>query len=143
MSNKFMKIKKYNLTLLLEGLLIIIPLITFALFSTISNSNLNGITQYESEIFPKTSAIQDINIVSPVNNTNITPESGYFPATYGFENDEGSTVPDGWTKDCWSSCDAMFIIIIMVTKKSLEWTMVVAWVKRRYIIILNIRLQGL
>ena len=40
--------------------------------------------------------IAKINIHSPENKTYIEPMSGYYPATYGFENDEDGSFPMGW-----------------------------------------------
>ena len=37
-----------------------------------------------------------INIHSPENKTYIEPMSGYYPATYGFENDENGNIPSEW-----------------------------------------------
>ncbi|TFF87924.1 MAG: hypothetical protein EU548_09580 [Promethearchaeota archaeon] len=44
---------------------------------------------------PKSSGTM-INITTPENKTYIGPMSGYYPATYGFENDADGTVPIGW-----------------------------------------------
>jgi hypothetical protein len=40
-----------------------------------------------------------INIITPESKTYTTPMSGYYPATFGFENDLDGTSPDGWTID--------------------------------------------
>ena len=53
---------------------------------------------------PKTSA-GEINILTPENITYTEPMSGYYPATYGFENDQVGTIPEGWTDESpYSSC---------------------------------------
>ena len=44
-----------------------------------------------AESDPETSA-GEITIVTPENKTYTGPDNGYFPATYGFENDEASRV---------------------------------------------------
>jgi len=44
---------------------------------------------------PKSSA-GEISIVTPENKTYTEPDIGYYPATYGFENDEDDTIPNGW-----------------------------------------------
>lgn len=44
---------------------------------------------------PKTSA-GEITIVTPENKTYTEPMSGYYPGTYGFENDEDDNLPDDW-----------------------------------------------
>ena len=40
---------------------------------------------------------QEINITTPENKTYTEPLSGYYPATYGFENDNTGDDPYGWT----------------------------------------------
>ncbi|MHA1671118.1 MAG: Loki-CTERM sorting domain-containing protein [Promethearchaeota archaeon] len=52
---------------------------------------------------PKTSA-GEITIVTPENITYTEPDSGYYPATYGFENDEDGRVPEGWVDTSGSGC---------------------------------------
>ncbi len=53
---------------------------------------------------PKTSA-DEISIFTPENTTYTEPMSGYYPATYGFENDQVGTIPEGWTDESpYSSC---------------------------------------
>ena len=44
---------------------------------------------------PKSSA-GDITIVTPENITYTEPDSGYYPATYGFDNDQTGSDPGGW-----------------------------------------------
>ena len=44
---------------------------------------------------PKLSA-GEITIITPENKTYTEPDSGYYPATYGFENDNNGDVPEGW-----------------------------------------------
>ncbi|MHA1931361.1 MAG: hypothetical protein ACW96X_02410 [Promethearchaeota archaeon] len=52
---------------------------------------------YESEVRHFT-VIEDISIsiLTPTNTTYSEPMRGYYPATYGFENDEDETIPEGW-----------------------------------------------
>jgi len=38
-------------------------------------------------------------IITPENNTYYEPMSGYYPATYGFENDENDVLPAGWVNN--------------------------------------------
>lgn len=45
---------------------------------------------------PKLSA-QEINITTPENKTYTAPMSGYYPGTFGFENDDLGIMPEGWT----------------------------------------------
>ncbi|TFG23719.1 MAG: hypothetical protein EU533_02905, partial [Promethearchaeota archaeon] len=37
-----------------------------------------------------------ITIITPENKTYTKPDNGYFPGTYGFENDEVGTIPEDW-----------------------------------------------
>ncbi|MFW9819841.1 MAG: hypothetical protein ACFFE5_09545, partial [Candidatus Thorarchaeota archaeon] len=52
-------------------------------------------TMYESDL--KSFSVRFLNIISPENKSYYKPMSGYYPATYGFENDEVDSVPFGWT----------------------------------------------
>ena len=51
-------------------------------------------TIYESDIRHFT--IGGINIITPENKTYTDPMSGYYPATYGFENDHDGSAPQNW-----------------------------------------------
>ena len=42
------------------------------------------------------SNIPSIEIITPENKTYTEPDIGYYPATFGFENDEDDTIPNGW-----------------------------------------------
>ena len=42
------------------------------------------------------SPIGGINLITPENKTYTEAMSGYYPATYGFENDEEGNFPSGW-----------------------------------------------
>ena len=61
--------------------------------------NSNGVKFDENNTdlskLPKTSGTQ-INITTPENKTYYKTMNGYYPATYGFENDENGDVPYGW-----------------------------------------------
>lgn len=50
-----------------------------------------------------------IKIKSPKNKTYTKPMSGYYPATYGFENDEVGTVPEEWVDVSGSGCSVAVI----------------------------------
>ncbi|MHA2182260.1 MAG: hypothetical protein ACXAAH_12655, partial [Promethearchaeota archaeon] len=52
-------------------------------------------TMYESDI--RYFSFKPINIITPENKTYSGPMSGYYPATYGFENDPSGLDPDDWT----------------------------------------------
>ncbi|MGB5910564.1 MAG: zinc ribbon domain-containing protein [Promethearchaeia archaeon] len=73
------------------------------LFSFISMSglillgcNLISREQYYGETNSFKSSNNEISIVSPENKTYSAPMSGYYPATYGFENDAAGTIPTNW-----------------------------------------------
>jgi hypothetical protein len=51
----------------------------------------------------------EINITTPENITYTEPMSGYYPATYGFENDQVGTDPSYWQDTSDSSCDSQVI----------------------------------
>jgi len=75
-------------------------LIIFSLFSyNFINFNTNLIykfkTNYKGENFLKSSD-NEISIATPENKTYSGLMSGYYPATYGFENDEDGITPLGW-----------------------------------------------
>ena len=48
------------------------------------------------DYIPKSST-GEINIITPQNKTYFQPDSGYYPASYGFESDEIGSIPHGWT----------------------------------------------
>ena len=54
-------------------------------------------TNYNSEIRCFTVDYRPIKIITPENKTYTEPMSGYYPATYGFENDENGSDPYEWT----------------------------------------------
>ena len=56
--------------------------------------NYNTNLEYKKD-FLKTSD-NEISIVTPENKTYSAPMSGYYPATYGFENDDDGSDPEGW-----------------------------------------------
>ena len=85
-----MKVKKSRVNINV-GLLILILSLTVA--GTI-NQNQSFSPQYKLET-PK-SGDGEITIITPENKTYTGPDSGYYPATYGFENDEDGTVPVDW-----------------------------------------------
>ena len=81
-----MNIKKTHFSI---GLLIFI--LSIAVVGTLNQ----GFTTQHIFETPKSSA-GEITIVTPENKTYTQPDSGYFPATFGFENDEINTIPEGW-----------------------------------------------
>ncbi|MFX0137805.1 MAG: hypothetical protein ACFFDN_29460 [Candidatus Hodarchaeota archaeon] len=50
-----------------------------------------------------------INIITPEEKTYTEPMSGYYPATWGFENDEIGTVPEEWGDDSGTGCSVAVI----------------------------------
>jgi len=54
-------------------------------------------TNYHSDVRYFTTNV--FNIVTPKNKTYTKPMTGYYPATYGFENDQVGNNPDKWTVD--------------------------------------------
>ncbi|MFX1257866.1 MAG: hypothetical protein ACFFAN_08410 [Promethearchaeota archaeon] len=75
-------------------------------------------TMYQSDI--RHFAIRGINIITPENKSYIEPMSGYYPATYGFENDEDGSFPKGWIDESYSDSYVKVISEIGEHKKVLE-----------------------
>jgi hypothetical protein len=50
-----------------------------------------------------------INITSPVNMTYFAGDSGYYPATYGFDNDTLGITPAGWIDNSGAGCSGTII----------------------------------
>jgi len=93
-----MLIKRFNAFKIFYLSLVII--ITFNAF-LFSNSLKFG--SYVENLQDKTSDLYDlkvsgpqINITTPENKTYYDPINGYYPATYGFENDKSNDSPDEW-----------------------------------------------
>ena len=83
-----MKLKKSHVNINISLLILVLSL---TVAGTINQSSK---LQYNLET-PKSSA-GEITIITPENKTYTGPMSGYYPATYGFENDEDGTIPDEW-----------------------------------------------
>jgi hypothetical protein len=60
-------------------------------------------TNYSSEIRYFTVDYHPLKIITPENKTYTEPMSGYYPATYGFENDDNGVFPFGWIDDSFGS----------------------------------------
>ncbi|MFX1360054.1 MAG: hypothetical protein ACFE8T_06900 [Promethearchaeota archaeon] len=58
---------------------------------------------YASDLRYFTLNLPMINIITPVNKTYTEPMSGYYPATYGFENDKLYTLPQEWSEPAYYS----------------------------------------
>lgn len=54
------------------------------------------VTQEVNNVTSPKSSAGEITIVTPENKTYNEPDSGYFPATYGFDNDVPGSEPEGW-----------------------------------------------
>jgi len=90
------------LILMILGLMLILPTIIYFVASDISPNRLI--------IFNKLRpSQQDINIITPENKTYIGPMSGYYPGTYGFENDNIGNVPSNWSDNSGSDCSVQVI----------------------------------
>ena len=82
-----MRYKKVTLSIVF--LLLLVFGFSIGMFSPmINNDNENIETPRASD--------GEITIITPENKTYTGPMSGYYPATYGFENDEDGTIPDEW-----------------------------------------------
>ena len=58
------------------------------------NDSLGDMFQSEKRYF--TMHYNSVDIITPENITYTAPMDGYFPGTYGFENDQNGDVPEGW-----------------------------------------------
>ena len=74
----------------------------------------------QEELHPITSQ-EDITIITPENRTYTGPMSGYYPATYGFENDEIDATPQEWIDQCQTYSYAKVIDGIGGHNKVLEF----------------------
>ncbi|MFW9947867.1 MAG: hypothetical protein ACFFDX_13670 [Candidatus Odinarchaeota archaeon] len=65
--------------------------------------------KYYDKNFSVKSNDDEVSIITPENVTYTEPMSGYYPATYGFENDKLNTLAQGWTKIIAAGTDAYVI----------------------------------
>ena len=88
------------------AILFIISLSPLFSLSTVNilnkNENTKGISEQNEENnherdFVQNANSDDINIISPENRIYTAPMSGYYPATYTFENDVVGGDPTGWS----------------------------------------------
>ena len=75
------------------GLVILIGILTLSIFAAFPMRSIDGRSYPTEEM--KSSA-GEITIITPENKTYTKAMSGYYPATYGFENDENGANPVGW-----------------------------------------------
>ena len=73
-------------------------------------SNGDEFDENNTDLFkkPKTSGTE-INITTPENKTYAAPMSGYYPASFGFENDDDNSFPDGWIDSDQFGCESKVI----------------------------------
>jgi hypothetical protein len=88
------KSKRILIVFFIFGIVSILPLIMQLSEDTNNNYEILEYDRGKSET-PKISS-PDLNITSPENKTYVRPMSGYYPATYGFENDQNGTEPSDW-----------------------------------------------
>jgi len=96
---KFLKkwLKEIQIILSIVFFLFLIPL-TYPVFTNISN-----------KIQSLNLSANGINLITPENKTYTSAMSGYYPATYGFENDEEGTFPEDWNDLSGSGCNVEII----------------------------------
>ena len=75
------------------GIIFLICLFSISAFITIENNPIE--TEIQENPLPKLSA-GEIDIITPENKTYTKAMSGYYPATYGFENDADGNLPSSW-----------------------------------------------
>ncbi len=83
------------------------------------SSDLSG-TIYQTDIRHFTIIFNEIDLITPENKTYAEPMSGYYPGTYGFENDLNGNFPDGWISSEPIGTSIQIIEEFNVHKKVLE-----------------------
>ncbi|MFX1376433.1 MAG: hypothetical protein ACFFA0_11510 [Promethearchaeota archaeon] len=83
-------------------------IVSIILFSAVRINEINMKPIDNKRDYPNLSA-DEITINTPENITYTKPMSGYYPATYGFENDEIGDDPYGWIDGSGSGCTAQVI----------------------------------
>jgi hypothetical protein len=96
-------LKNFKKKYIILGLIFLFCLYNFMQFIHIEINFIE--LDIKKEILPKFSN-QNVNITTPENKTYINPMSGYYLATYGFENDIDGNVPFGWTNSSDFGCGA-------------------------------------
>ena len=99
-----MRIYKNRYTFCL--ILTLIILSSAGVFFPIKNSSFEPISEGHDAL---NLSDDELVIITPENKTYIEPMSGYYPATYGFENDEDGTVPEGWIDQDAYKCVSQII----------------------------------
>ncbi len=92
-----MQAKRQKSTTFFLFFIILIEIIVFPLIISVLFIDNNNIAD-DREFNLKTSD-SEITVITPENKTYTEPMSGYYPATYGFENDTIGENPTGWTLD--------------------------------------------
>ncbi|MCK5609093.1 right-handed parallel beta-helix repeat-containing protein [Candidatus Pacearchaeota archaeon] len=75
------------------GIYLIILLFMLNVVRTIDSNSFQ--IENPRDLVPKVSA-SDINIITPINQVYNSPMSGFYPSTYGFENDTTGAAPSYW-----------------------------------------------
>ncbi|MFW9879455.1 MAG: hypothetical protein ACFFG0_40785, partial [Candidatus Thorarchaeota archaeon] len=85
--------KKFKTKLISLSFIFLFCLCNYAFFYAFDNHKLNY--DVRKELAPNLSN-NGITLLTPENITYTDSMDGYFPATYGFENDENDVIPQGW-----------------------------------------------
>ena len=85
--------------IIIVSFLILAIYANFAIFSHLlyQYNSSNKVQEKTFEFYNLKFSGQEINITTPENKTYTAPMSGYYPASYGFENDVLNGFPSGWT----------------------------------------------
>lgn len=75
----------------------------------LNNSSIKTVNDNSINIHDLSLSDPEITITTPQNKTYVGPMSGYYPATFGFENDENSAVPKGWIDNSQPGCSGKVI----------------------------------
>lgn len=105
-----MKVKKSHVSI---GLIVLILSLTLA-----GAKNQSFKPQYKLET-PRTSA-GEITIITPENKTYTEPDSGYYPSTFGFENDDIGSIPEEWVDISGGGCTSTVIDYLNNHEKVLD-----------------------
>ncbi|MFX1566908.1 MAG: hypothetical protein ACFFCV_00915 [Promethearchaeota archaeon] len=88
--------KKIRIRLISLSLILLVGLCSYAFMNNFGINRLNKVSDEKVDL--KLSS-NSITIVTPQNKTYTDAMEGYYPATFGFENDRENTDPNGWKID--------------------------------------------
>ncbi|MFW9867049.1 MAG: OmpL47-type beta-barrel domain-containing protein [Candidatus Thorarchaeota archaeon] len=74
----------------------ILGLLLLLFSNTIIFIRFRGIQSFNQKAIPIPKLSQTVDIKTPENKTYFAPMSGYYPGSYGFENDKDGAIPAGW-----------------------------------------------